>query len=285
MLLEDLLTGFFYARDFTPKSVAWYSENLRKFFAWLPQPVLTQMTPESIRRFITEQKAAGKYSDATVHGYMRAIKAFCNWLAKEGRLDWDTRRLEMPRVRQKMMDVYSDRELGLLLSAAKASPRDTAILWVLLDTGIRADELCSLTRDRTHLSRDEAYLVVRGKGRKEREVGLGRLSRAALHKYLLTRQDDCSPTFLSASSAALTVVGLQKLLVRLGQKSGVPAHPHKFRHTYAVKYMEQPQASIFRLSQLLGHTSVVTTQRYLTAFQQRLARVGVSVGDTLASPR
>jgi site-specific recombinase XerD len=280
MLLSDALTAMFLAKDLTPKSVTWYEENLQAFFASLPTDTTDSLTPEQVRAFVYGRKASGKYSDATVHGYMRAIKSFLNFLVREGHLSWDVKRLEMPRVKQKVMDIYTDAELGLLFAAAKTSPRDTAILWVLLDTGIRADELCTLTRERTHIFKDEAYLVVRGKGRKEREVGLGRKSAAALHRYLMTREDKEPATFLSARHAALTVVGLQKLLYRLGSKQGFDCHPHKFRHTYAVKYMEQPGASIYKLSKLLGHSMVTTTENYLRAFQQRLARVGASVGDS-----
>jgi integrase/recombinase XerD len=288
MLLADVFQAFTYAKDLTPKSLRWYTETLTPFFEWLPGKETDVLTPENVRAYIVHRRASGTLSTWTLHGYMRGIKSLLNFMVKEGWLDWQPSRLEMPKRAQLVKETFTDVELATLFSAAKDNARDTAMLWLLLDTGVRADELVGLERDRVHLYKDDAYLVVYGKGRKHREVGpLGKKSRAALHRWVMTqRESDVTWVFPSAKRGTrLTVQGLEKLLKRLREKAGLTCdvNPHKFRHTYAVKYMQQPGASIYKLSKLLGHASVTTTEEYLRSFNQRNARLGgTSIGDTLA---
>ena len=109
------------------------------------------------------------------------------------------------------------------LFAACRTARDRAILAVLLDTGIRAGELTGLTVDQVFFSPDDAYLLVHGKGRKSREVGLGRRSRMLLHKYIhRTRAGVTSgPVFVGRTGTALPPEGLDRMLYRLRDRAGL----------------------------------------------------------------
>src|SRR5258708_31591099 len=130
----------------------------------------------------------------------------------------------MPKIDQKVIEVFTVEQLKALFLVCEReytpvlSARDKAILSVLLDTGIRASELCGLTLDCVHLTVEEGYLKVMGKGRKEREVGLGDKARAALHKYMVRLRPKTSghnEVFLSRFNAPLTVNGLDQALYRL----------------------------------------------------------------------
>jgi integrase/recombinase XerD len=311
MLFTDALTDFFYARDFTPKSRKWYREMLLRFFAWLNRQgvqTVEAITIQQVRRYVedlrttTGPRTGRPPSSATVHAHMRVVRAFLRWGVREGLVDERLpSRLEMPKQERRVLPTFTRAQLDALLHAAErqTSPvlaaRDTAILLTLLDSGLRATELCTLTVSHTALRQDDAYLLVQGKGRKQREVGLGTTSRRALHRYL-HRHRIAAPgvetTFVSATHGRpLTPMGLEKLLTRLRDDAGaerfagVRVSPHTFRHQFALFYMSRPGADIFKLSLLMGHEDTATTQRYLRTFQARDARQGQSVVDDLMGRR
>ena len=105
------------------------------------------------------------------------------------------RRIALPKVEQKVIETFTTAEITAFFDVADKSnmaKRDRAILSLLLDTGVRASELCGLTIENVHISRDDAYIKVMGKGRKEREIGLGSKSRASLLKYMRVERKNAS---------------------------------------------------------------------------------------------
>ena len=307
MLLSDALIEFGYAKDHTPASRSWYRSRLGAFIQWATEEGVTDLaavTAPLVRRYIDTRRTAisrtGKPLDShTLHGHARAIRAFLRWAVKDDLLDERVpKRLEMPKREQKVMTVFSPEQLDLLFRACEGaeSPafvaRDKAILAVLLDTGVRAQELCGLTLDRLLFTPDEAYCVVNGKGRKQREVGLGSRARRLLHRYvhshrqaLLVNRDETA-VFLGRGGKPLGSEGLDRMLYRLRDRAGrerfagVRVSAHTFRHTYATRYLEQG-GDIYHLSRLMGHTSVVVTEGYLKAVEAKVARRGPSVFDRL----
>lgn len=190
MQTESALFEFAFSKDHTPASRQWYRLRLGAFTVWLRDQGITELesiTAPLVRRYVEYRRTAispriGKPVDThTLHGHVRAIKALLNWGAAEGLLDDRLpRRITLPKRAQKLLPILTPDQVRRLTLACGESIRDRAILAVLLDTGIRASELCGLTLDRTILTQEDAYLVVHGKGRKTREVGLGKQSRQAL---------------------------------------------------------------------------------------------------------
>jgi site-specific recombinase XerD len=296
------LIEFSYAKDHTPSSRQWYHSRLGAFITWTQQQGvedLEAITAPLIRRYLDMRRTAisrtGRPLDShTLHGHARAIRAFLRWAVKEDLLDERVpKRVEMPKREQKLMTVFSPEQIEALFRACDQSEtpaqvaRDRAILATLLDTGIRAQELCGLTLDRLVFTPDEAYFVVNGKGRKQREVGLGARARRLLHRYVHTHRQasrDVTGVFLGKGGQPLTPEGLDRLLYRLRDRAGreqfagVRVSAHTFRHTYATCYLEQG-GDIYHLSRLMGHTSVLVTEGYLKAVEAKVARRGPSVFD------
>src|SRR5260370_22164590 len=189
MQTESALFEFAFSKDHTPASRQWYRFRLGAFTVWLRDQGITELegiTAPLVRRYVEYRRTAisprfGKPVDThTLHGHVRAIKALLNWCAAEGLLDERLpRRVALPKRAEKLLPVLTPDQVRRLTLAC-GTRRDRAILAVLLDTGIRASELCGLTLDCTTLTQDDAYLVVYRKGRTMREVGLGRQSRQAL---------------------------------------------------------------------------------------------------------
>ncbi len=229
----------------------------------------------------------------TIHGHMRIIKAFLHWCVRQDLVSPGLlNKLEMPKVEQKVIEVFTPQHITALFKACEEDElpwlveRNKSILAVLLDTSIRASELTDLTLERVHIALDEAYLVVNGKGRKQREVGLGKKSRSLLHRYIYRYRPNVqgdSHVFLS-KKGHLCAQGVDKLLYRLRDRAGIEGvrcSAHTFRHTMACQYIEFG-GDVMRLSRALGHTSLAVTQEYLKTFSSRQARRGgVSVFDSL----
>jgi site-specific recombinase XerD len=301
MRIEDSLTEFLLSTDYTPQSRKWYKSRLGAFITWAEgqgAKELDTVTAPLVRRYLDTRKTGDTrtgrpLSSHTLHGHARAIKALLNWAGRDGLVDERlTTRVKMPVKEQKVIATWTQPQINLLFNACNLK-RDEAILGVLLDTGIRASELCGLTLDRTILTSDDAYLLVNGKGRKQREVGLGRRARLALARYLHRERSSTLPrgvtslyTFLARGGEPLSVEGLERVMERLRDKAGrehfqgVRVSPHTARHTFAVNYL-QAGGDVFRLSRLMGHSSLLVTEGYLKTVTQRAARQGPSVLDSL----
>ncbi|HEX8236057.1 MAG TPA: tyrosine-type recombinase/integrase [Abditibacteriaceae bacterium] len=212
----------------------------------------------------------------TVLDYFRVLRTFFGWLVKEGVLEVSpVSRIAPPVARSNQIQPFTSEQVGLLLQAARKSlhpRRDEAILLFLLDTGVRATELCELKMSQLDL--DGRRCTVRGKGNKTRTVYLGRRTVKAVWNYLKEdpREDD-EPVFVSdrgtRAGDPLTRSGLLQLIRRLGRAAGIQSarcSPHTFRHTFAVDLLRSG-AHIFALQQLLGHTSLHMTNRYVALAQ------------------
>lgn len=132
--------------------------------------------------------------------------------------------------------------------------------------GIRVSELCGLTIEQVH----EDYVTVFGKGSKEREVGISPEVRKLPWKYLAQHRRPASPdtreVFLNARGQPLTPNGVEQAGIE-----GVRVPAHTFRHTFARMYLERG-GEVYKLSRLMGHTDVKTTEKYLKEFTSREAR-------------
>lgn len=301
MKLDTALTEFFLSKDHTPATRRYYRTNLPPFFAWCatqtppsgPVTTIDGLTAPLVRRYLDERKQTPNartgepLSSHSLYTTARAILAFLNWLAAEDLLDPKVpARIKPPKREQKVLRVLDKRQIERLFLAADTGPaatalRDRALLAVLLDTGIRASELCGLERADVHLSPDDGWLLVRhGKGRRQREVPLGKKARLALARYL--RSHDADAVFIGTNKGKgvpLTPSGLDQILYtlvdRAGRKhfEGLKLGAHLYRHTFAVSYLEVG-GDIYRLSRLMGHSQVTTTEGYLRSFTAKQARQG-----------
>ena len=187
---------------------------------------------------------AGGLSGATVHAHVRVLKTFATWLAAEG---WTTMdvfdKLKRPKLPEPVIEVLADEEIDRLLGAINPNcvlgARLYTIVLLLLDTGIRAGEVCGLTLPHVHV--DEGYVKVCGKGDKERIVPFGSTTKKALLRWLMTwrealSEDVADTLFVTNAGYPLTYTAVAQSLKRLGMRAEVPRlHAHLFRHTFAVR--------------------------------------------------
>jgi site-specific recombinase XerD len=300
MTFDESLTEFLLAKDHSPASRTWYRSRLGAFFTWATTQGVTTLEGVSaplVRRYLDHRRATPSYTGRpldshTLHGHTRVIRAWLHWAVADGLVDAVVpARIGLPKREQKVLRVLSPQQCErLLLTAAQSTqpPRDQAVVAVLLDTGLRAAELCALNRDDVHLTPDEAYVLVRhGKGRRQREVPLGVTSRRWLARLLRSHH---APEVFAGPRGPLTPSGLDQLLERLMTVAG-PQHftglkrgAHLFRHTFAVRFLEAG-GDVYVLSRLMGHSTVSTTEGYLRAVTARQVRQhALSPLDALRRP-
>lgn len=294
---EVAVTEFLYVRELAPKTHQWYASMLGVFANFCADQDIADIGEVSVplvRRFFetvrqrTDPRTGKPVTSETVHGYARAVRALLNWCVQEELLSESVaRRFTMPKREQKVIQALSWEQVDRLLRAAKTT-RDQAIVAVLVDTGLRANELCTLSLEHVHFTPQDAWVLVKGKRDKWREVGLGRRSRHVLHRYIHRERQapPDQPTVFAGQRGPLTVSGLDQLLYRLRDEAGrehftgIRVSAHTLRHTFATLYLAGG-GDIYKLSRLMGHSSVSVTEGYLRSFRAKDARRGQSVLDNM----
>ena len=236
------------------------------------------------RRF---NKDVSPLAESTIDNHWKLIRSFYNWASDILSINRPDLRLPRPKYDTPQIVPFTQDEVKRLLDACQFTQvekkdgkrykikrpnadRDKAILMILLDTGIRLGELCRLRIGDVNLENGEVYIRPYHDGRKSksRTVFLGQRTRQVVWKYIAkqqSQQDQTLQLFELKSSTIRIQVG------RIGANAKVThAHPHKFRHTFAITYLRN-NGDIFTLQRLLGHATLEMTKRYLDISQVDLA--------------
>jgi site-specific recombinase XerD len=233
-----------------------------------------EITPSRIRGFLLWLSEVRGQNPTTVNINCRALRTFIRWLAREYYLPDDPMRdITTPKVPSKFPNVLSDDELKRMLLVAKRDPRDYGVLLLLLDTGVRAAELCGLSLDDLCLATRTARVM--GKGGKERTIFFSVVTARALAKWLSVRPevpyDD--PLFTSAKrKERLTPHGLLEVVQRLARQAGIEKRVgcHTVRHSFATVYIRNG-GDAHTLQHLLGHSTLTMAMRYVDLVGRDLA--------------
>ena len=143
--------------------------------------------------------------------------------------------------------------------------RNQAIIFVLLDTGVRLSELVKMTIN--DIDTETGYIKVLGKGAKERVVRIGKTAQKALWRYLIYRPNNGrKELWLTEEGEPLLQRGVQSLIKRIKQRAGITSQGsvHRFRHTFALDFLRADK-NVFNLQYLLGHSDLDMVKRYTVA--------------------
>jgi len=249
-------------------SVRAYRRDLEALLAALPGP-LGEVRPADLRECFRRQQQAGR-SPSSINRAIAAARSFCRFLYEEGRLETNPAqalrsiRLGPPLAPKHLTVAEAERLLSLPSLDTPIGRRDRAILMLLYNTGLRVGELCALSRDDMRLPAEGwGLLQVVGKGRRMRRLPINRPAADALLAYLADREDAESALFLNRSGGRFSVRGIALLVNRYLLAAGVTdrSGPHLLRHTFATHAL-RARPNLRAVQELLGHSSVTTTQRY-----------------------
>ena len=284
MQSDSLLDGFIrhlrVERGLAPNTCLSYGYQLGAYAAFLRirGKGVAEATREDVLSFLEARKAAGLKS-ASLFIAALAIRQLHRYLKGQGLAASDaTTGLRLPRFKQRLPEPLDAERMGRLLqppaSPRFAALRDHAMLELMYARGMRVSELVSLRLGQVDLG--GGWVRVLGKGSKERLVPFGPRAAAALSRYLGVRAARFAVVpdamFLNARGQGITRSGFGGRLAAAARRSGDSGRltPHQIRHSCATHLLEGG-ADVRVLQQLLGHSSITTTQRY-THVTTRLLR-------------
>ncbi len=287
--MRDLLNRYFnhllIEKGAAGNTLEAYGRDLNRYVAFLENKALTDIqsaTPQTVIEFLVQIKGEGLSANSTNRA-LAALRGFYKFLLQEKVLEESPlTHIELAKVWMRLPDTVSREEMNRILSqpgdATPPTLRDSAMLELLYATGLRVSELLSLTMN--SINWQVGFLVVMGKGSKERVVPIGKTAYDVVRRYvdearpLMIKSKTTDVLFLNRFGGSFTRQGLWKIIVHYAQKAGLQksVHPHTFRHSFASHLLEGG-ADLRAVQVMLGHSDISTTQIYTHVTKDRLKEI------------
>ncbi|MEM7095111.1 MAG: tyrosine-type recombinase/integrase [Actinomycetota bacterium] len=216
------------------------------FAGWLSDQghssAVTDITRQDIREYLAHQSETLSASTAATR--FRCLRVFFRWCVAEDELETSPLEgIEQPKVDEPEVPLFSDEDVLALLAACDgrdfADRRDTALVRLLIDTGLRAAEIMSLAVDDIELANGTASVM--GKGSRGRTVQYGNKTAQALDRYLRARRSHkaaAADALWLGIRGPMGTTGLTQMLRRRGDQADIDSvRPHRFRHTFAHRWL------------------------------------------------
>ena len=284
-LLDQFLHYLVVEKGLSRNTIEAYSHGLNRFLDHLRKKGIREWAKVSkfeVRAFLLFLKRQGLSTKSVVRNLV-AIRTFFKFLIQEGLLEFNpVEELESPKVAKTLPKILSLKEVEQLLEQPNPQTplgtRDRAMLELLYATGMRVSELTQLPTHQINL--EGGYVLVYGKGSKERIVPLGKEAMKWVDLYLRTAREKLakgreSPTlFINRSGKGMSRQRFWKNLKTYGQRAGIRKRitPHLLRHSFASHLLERG-ADLRSVQMMLGHVDISTTQIYTHVTGERLKKV------------
>lgn len=291
-LLREYLEYLEIEKNRSIKTSRNYEHYLRRFFKDANIKAEKDITFERVKDFRlklarSENGRGEQMKKITQNYHVIAIRNFLKFLIKRNYSVLSPDKIELPKIPTRQIDIPDYADFERLLKAPEGNSlralRDRAILEMLFSTGLRVSELCSLKR---YLDFSRGEFTVRGKGEKLRVVFLSDRCKQILKEYLNKRSDAEEWLFVALSKTsrksekAPKVLGVisprsvQQLVNFYARKAGIAEHitPHKLRHLFATDLLVNG-ADLRSVQELLGHSSISTTQIYTHLTNKELREI------------
>jgi integrase/recombinase XerC len=267
-------------RRASPRTIESYGHDIGALIRLAGAAPLDKLRVHDIRRFVAQLHARG-LSGRSLGRALSAWRGFFNWLARfRGVAQNPCLTVRPPKSKKALPSVLSPDEANALLEAGAdglLELRDKAMFELCYSSGLRLAELAGLD---CNAARDMAAgeVTVTGKRSKIRTVPVGEKARQALHAWIGIRAQLAKPgepaLFVSRRGTRLSMRMIQLRLDRWAKKRGIAAHvhPHVLRHSFA-SHVLQSSGDLRAVQEMLGHSSIGTTQVYTHLDFQHLAKV------------
>ncbi len=214
----------------------------------------------------------------SIQRHLSSAKGFFRFLKKNNLIDSSPFELiSAPKLRKNLPEVLSPENVEQLLNFKPSNfveIRDMAIVELMYSSGLRVSETVNINM--SDFEEDMAFLRVLGKGAKTRLVPLGKFAVNAIKNWLIERKKihkDDGALFLNSKGTRLSVRSVQLGLKKMAIKQGLPPiHPHMLRHSFATHMLES-SGDLRTVQELLGHSSLSTTQIYTKLDYQHLVKI------------
>lgn len=287
--VEQFITYLQGERQYSPETVKAYQEDLTEFSQFLrdnggakPWTQIDQLDVEVYLSDLYDHH----YARTTIARKLSTLRSFYSFLMSNGQAQDDPfAYVQLKHHQNHLPRFFYEREMTALFAAAAANPndqlatRDSAILEILYGTGIRVSECVNLTLP--DIDFDNRIMLIHGKGNKERYVPFGHYATDALQQYFTAARTPLMAqyhqqhnfVFINAHGGQITAAGVTYLLNQIIKRSTLTTdiHPHMLRHTFATHLLNNG-ADLRSVQELLGHSSLSTTQIYTHVTREHLQR-------------
>ena len=273
-------------RGLSQNSISNYTMDHQKLAGYLEEHAIdnrpTGIGRDTIQQFIYD--IAKTVNPRTQARIISGLKGFFNYLVFEDYRDDNPMDLiETPKIGRKLPDTLSEDEINQLIAAIDLSKpegeRNRAILETLYGCGLRVSELINLKLSDLYF--DEDFIMVTGKGNKQRFVPISEINQKYINIYrkevrvhLHIQKEHEDFVFLNRRGKQLTRAMIFTIVKRLAEAIGLKKSisPHTFRHSFATHLLENG-ADLRAIQQMLGHESITTTEVYMHVNRSHLANI------------
>ena len=284
-MLDSYLTYLVVIKGLSKNTAYSYKTDIEKLFRYLEKhsiDSITQIEPSDLSDFIVDLNING-LGIKSINRCIVSIKQFFKYLLLENVISSDpTLDITAPKMKRSIPEVLSIEEIEKLLTAPDISTfeglRDSAMLELLYASGLRVSELVELTLN--DLNNEHGYVIVYGKGSKERLVPVGQTSLKKIKDYLdlsrsnLLKNRISDYLFITKRGSNFTRQGIWKIIKNYSGRIGIEKSisPHTIRHSFATHLLENG-ADLRTIQMLLGHSDISTTQIYTHVEGKRLKEI------------
>ncbi len=285
-LLDDFSSYLKYERQASEYTLKNYVIDLKQFFSFVQDKVKKNIDIDKINGSLVREYVAslfGKKNPASISRKLSSIRSFFNFCLKKGAVKTNpAKEVTSPKIGKRIPKFLTVDEVFALIETPKVQTamgcRDKAILELLYASGLRVSELVNLKI--SDLNLEEMIVKVQGKGRKERVVPMGTKARDVLQRYLNLRFAFTSeagpnePVFVNKYGKKISVRSVERMLEKYLRLSGINKNvtPHVLRHTFAT-HLLNAGADMRGIQELLGHSSLSTTQKYTHVGLEKMMEV------------
>lgn len=255
----------------SPETLRYYQRYLSRFSQMLGMDLEVNKVSITLIENFQENLNQSRLDTKSIALCMIAVRQFFKWLHINNIISLSPELIEIPKAKQKILEIPTEEEVNKLLQAcgkSKKGIRDRALIELLLSSGLRVSEVCSLTIDKIDLEFNRTLVI--GKRFKERLVLFSPVASEWIERYLRVRKSSDNRLFDISSRQ------VERIIKNLGQKAGINIHPHLLRH-YFCTYLLNKGANINDVSKLAGHSNISTTSRYLHSTDSHLQSVHQNV--------
>ncbi len=282
MTLETVYNEFVITQKLkgnSEKTISYYKSCISPFIQYFGKDFdISLLSVSNVREYSLHLKDRN-ISSNSFKTYLKGIKAFLTWIYTEEYITVNLgEKLKLPKAQRKTIDTLTKNEIEFLFKSFDTKNylglRNYCICALMLDSGLRKSEVVALKISDIHIV--EGYILVNGKGNKQRIVPIGYNSQKHLIKYIAQRPANINTDslFLTKDFKGITGCVIARLFKTLQtQKVGQGfltsrIHAHLLRHTFATMYLENG-GNIYALQQILGHTSLEMVKKYVHLTQAK----------------
>ena len=272
--LREYLNHLIVERGLSKNTISAYRRDIERFISEGDVLDLTKVTSSELENFISHSRSRG-LAESSVSRSVVAVRNAVEFTCKEAKTLNNIKDIKPPKIKMRLPKALTISEIDSLLNTAKSSGnpdaiRESAILELLYGTGARISEVVSLNvSDVIKFDGGEvSSLRLTGKGGKTRVVPVGRFAREALDQYLVRVRPgliskDREALFLNDRGGRLSRQSMWTIVSQTAKRANisVDVSPHSLRHSYATHLLDGG-ADVRVVQELLGHSSVTTTQIY-----------------------